>query len=636
MKDGFYLSTYLYINDLAYLTEIELRHDMNVSLWKKSGNNIELVKYWELERVTGLKQHKRAFYDKEHANSVINQLLSEFHLTINDMNEVWGTPELDTNSDYNSLVDYNQYCYHSVCHLFSSLLMDTDIFYNENILSLAVDGAPDNLLDQHIENKFYYMGSISEKGVIKDLFPIASPGIHWGFIRDYFGMREGTLMALGTASNSKLLCDKLDLILPKDKDGVSQVIDNLTELIEYVDKLCEQDVGVLFNGFDPNYSIEENRISMVVKEVQRISQIIMCKNIDYAIKTYGIDPRETYLALSGGFVLNCPTNSYIMGKYKFKNLLATPCVNDAGMSLGVALYAFYKWLQGNMHFKLKNAYYGNSDDKFDCFQEKYKQYIESVEDASLSQIVSDLIENPIIWFQGNAEIGPRALGNRSLLADPRSVRSKDILNKIKQRQWWRPVAPVVLEEYVDEWFKDSYKSPFMLNTFYIKKGKASLVPAVLHIDGSARVQTVSKEDNKWLYEVVQAFKEKTGIPIICNTSLNDKSEPIINNLDELFNFAINKRINIAYINGKRVKFIEQNGEIALGVKQRPIDFNKYLSDEEKRLLLEKLNPYHIDKEMITVYIQNPKLYKKIDLKEQSSVRMLQGVLKMRMNRYHIL
>lgn len=635
MKDGFYLSTYLFINDLAYLTNVELRHDMNLSLWYKSGNDIKLIKYWELERVTGLKQHRKAFYNVEQAKEIINQLLLEFNLNIDDINDIWGTPQIDTCNDFTSLNEYSEYCYHSICHLFSSLLADTEKFNNNNILSLAVDGVPDNVIDLNIEDKYYYTGCFSQNGVIKDVFPVASPGIHWGFIRDYFHLREGSLMALASASSSRLLNYSLKEILVTDKTSVSDVIDDVTELIKYVDNIKEENQGKLFTGFDPKFSVEDNKISMVVKEVQKVSEKIMCSNIEAAIKKYNINPERTCLAISGGFGLNCPCNSYVLKKYKFKDFIGIPCVNDSGMSLGIALYAFYKKLSNEMNFKFINAYYGENDEKLNEFREKYKDYIKTVDDVSLKKIVDDIIVAPIVWFNGNSEIGPRALGNRSLLADPRIERSKDVLNVMKQRQWWRPVAPVVLEEDVQDWFMDSYKTPFMLNTFNVKKDKLNKVPAIIHIDGSARVQTVDSNNNDELYKVVKAFKERTGVPILCNTSLNDKGEPIINTLDELFNFVMKKHVKVAYINGHRVEFKNEVSNVNFGICKRKIDFNGYLSSEEQKELLKKLNPYNVDGEKLLVFIQNPKLYDKIDLTKQSSIRILDGILKFRKNRFHV-
>ncbi|MGL5440439.1 MAG: hypothetical protein ACRDA4_08710 [Filifactoraceae bacterium] len=153
MKHSYYLSTYLFINELAFLTDIDLRHDMNVSLWKKTGDKIDLLRYWELERVTGLKQHRKAFYDVNQAKMFINELLKEFDLTLNDIEEVWGTPELSTGNDLDFMEQFPEYCHHSMGHMFGSVLMDSEIFFNEKIVSIVVDGAPDNVIEL-LENMF--------------------------------------------------------------------------------------------------------------------------------------------------------------------------------------------------------------------------------------------------------------------------------------------------------------------------------------------------------------------------------------------------------------------------------------------------------------------------------------------------
>jgi len=636
MKNGFYLATYLFINDLAYLSEIELRHDMNMSLWEKDGDKIQLVRYWEMERVTGLKQHRKAFYNVDHAKNIINRLLSELDLNLDDMIEVWGTPQLDTSNDYHSLEFYNEFCYHSICHMFSSMLMDTDIFYNEKILSMAVDGVPDNVLDRNIEDKNYYTACISEKGEIKNIFEAYSPGVHWGFIRDYYNLREGSLMALASASTSELYVCSLNLVLVHNKDQVSDAIDDITSLIQFVDGLTEKDIGVLFNGFDPAFSEEDNKISIVVKEVQKLSLLIMNKNIENAVENYGLEVKDTYISLSGGFVLNCPTNAHIMNKYNFKGFIAPPCVNDAGISLGVALYAFYKKNSSKIQFKFENAYYGEYDGNMSEFLEKYEDYIEDVSDIELNKAIDDIMGAPIVWFNGNSEVGPRALGNRSLIADPRTLETKDILNKVKQRQWWRPVAPIVLEEEVNNWFVDSYPTQYMLHTFMIREDRKTEIPAILHLDGSARIQTVSEKDNPLLYELLRTFQNRTQIPILCNTSLNDRGEPIINTLEEMINFILRKKILVAYVNGKRLLFRNHDKFNATEVAPRKIDFDEFNVKMKKEEELKRLNPYGADMELLKVYIQNPKLYGKIDLTKKKSIKILEGIVKLRKGKFHIL
>ncbi|MDE5872911.1 MAG: hypothetical protein K2H07_03255, partial [Lachnospiraceae bacterium] len=147
MKDGYYLSTYLHIDEIAHLYRFHIRHDQNVSLWKKEGNNISLVHYWELERLTGLKRHFLSFFNREQAEEFLNSLLSRYKLSLEDMEAVIGTPLLDTVDDYHSFMEFPTQSYHSVAHMFSSLMSDTQKFYNEDILAFAVDGGPDTVVD---------------------------------------------------------------------------------------------------------------------------------------------------------------------------------------------------------------------------------------------------------------------------------------------------------------------------------------------------------------------------------------------------------------------------------------------------------------------------------------------------------
>ncbi len=607
MKDGYYLSTYLYINSLAYVEKVPLRHDQNLSLWKKSGTKIELVRYWELERITGLKQHERAFYNTKQAYEVIAKLLAKCNITLNDIVEIWGTPQLDTTKDYHSLEDYPELSYHSLCHLFSALLLDSNVFYNHDMITLAVDGAPDNVIDHDIEHKNYYCGCYSRNGEIIDVFPVYSPGVLWGLARDYFREREGTLMALASACNSKLYDHSLNEVWVKEKSNVSNVVDNLMDLFKYVERITVEDEGVIFNGFDTNFTEKENKISMVMKVIQEQSHKIIEANIDYILQKYNIHTPTTYLALSGGYALNCPTNSYLMNKYHFAGFIAPPCVNDSGLSLGTALYAFYKKMKNQkMNFYFKDAYYGDEDDTLNELPDFYQQFIDCFENIKYDQLVEDIVEFPVVWFQGSSEIGPRALGNRSIIADPRSPKSKDMLNKIKQRQWWRPVAPIILEEDINEWFEQAYPSPYMLHTFKLRESQKNKVSAIAHLDESARVQTINKDTNPQLYATLVKFKEKYGVPILCNTSLNDKGEPIINTIQEALNFALRKRIKVAYINGKRIQLKNHDQYGIQNPLNRPINFDNYLSEEQKKLIIKELNPHKVSGEQLLVIfkIQN--------------------------------
>ena len=633
MKDGYYLSTYLHIGEISFLRRLNFRHDQNISLWLKRSNKVELVHYWEIERITGIKEQYYSFYNYDQAVGLINQLLKQYNLSIGDMQEVWGTPQLQTCNDYFSLYDYPNLEYHSVAHLFSSMLMDTDIFYNNPILSLAVDGGPDKVLDLDSHRKFY-AGGVSKNGSIIDLFPISSPGYIWGRAAYAFGYKEGTLMALAGACKSRLLNYQSTCMMINDlkttkgaRNEAKQYMKHLIETLNYFEG--ENSItDTRFSDYDADFSIRDNQISMAMKEIQNLSIQMMTKEIDTILERYQLNPCETYLSLSGGYALNCPTNSYLMNKYKFKGFLAPPCVNDSGMSLGIALYAFYKKNPG-FQFKLQNAYYGDADDRLSIISqsERFSYFISDITMLDYQQAVKDIIHAPIVWFNGRAEIGPRALGNRSLIADPRTVTSKDLLNKIKQRQWWRPVAPIILEEELHNWFENAYPSPFMLHTFRLKEDKIRQVPAIAHLDTSSRVQTVTEENNSMIYQLLLKFQQATQVPLLCNTSLNDRGEPIINRIEEAFNFALRKKIEIVYINGQRVKLHHFEDFTDTQCEKRPVDFFGYITPEDAKEKLSQWDPYNIPEDLLYTYLLTKNLHENFTIKNKTDIKALEKLSK---------
>lgn len=625
MKNGYYLSIYAHIDELVHLKKINLRHDQNMALWLKSDENIELVHYWEFERVTGLKHHGLSFYNVSQTSQIINDLLKPFNISLDDIVEIWGTPRLQTDDDYTSLKDYPDFTYHSVMHLFSSIFMDSNVFYNSKIIALAVDGGPDNVVDPEARKKDYYVGAFCDKGRIK-LFSIPSPGLLWMFMKIRYKMEEGSLMALGSASNSEAFIKVGDIYAIKNTEDIFGASKWFNDLAMKIESLSEEDTGKLFSGFDDRFSEKDNKISMVVKIIKKISFEIMEQIINNIVAENNVDPTETYIALSGGYCLNCPSNSYLMQKYKFKGFLAPPCVNDAGLALGIGLYAFNKKMD-KINFVFKNAFYGDSDPDTENIinSGRYSQFISSASKLDYSQIVNDLKNQPIMWFNGRAEIGPRALGNRSLLAEPRSFYAKDELNRIKMRQWWRPVAPIILEEAIDEWFIDGYPSPYMLHTFKIREDKKALVPAILHLDDTARVQTLKYEDNPDLYMVIKEFYKDTGIPIICNTSLNDRGEPIINKTEEALNFALRKEIKVVYINKWRLELTNFANYTVKGPFGRQEIFSNYIMQDDVANKEKQFNPSGLIDSQLVFYYNTPELHQ-YNLSNEKDVKSLVRIM----------
>lgn len=631
MRDGYYLSTYLHIDSEDRRLNVRIRHDQSLALWQKNGDNVELIHYLELERYSGYKMHDIALLNIDMAWELIDEFLGEHNLTRDDIIEIWGTPLIDTVDDYHSIDDYQKINYHSICHLFSSILSDSNIFYNDEIIALAVDGGPDAVVDEDSIKKFFYAGCYVCKGKIK-IWHINSPAQLWYYARQHYGLREGTLMALGSASTSELIDYKLEVERLDDFASFTPAYYEIKKLISYVDLLSENDEGISFNKWDNRFTIHENKISMVVKEIHKASIRIMEQNIEKLLVKYRVSPENVHLSISGGFALNCPTNSYLMHKYKFKSFVSCPCVSNSGIALGVGLYAFYKKMCGDVfNFQLKTAFHGSEYNGIDIPNE-YIKFIECIEFVDAKIVANDIISSPIVWVNGASEIGPRALGNRSIIADPRNEKTKDLLNNIKQREWWRPVAPIILKEHLNDWFENAYHSPYMLHTFDIKNSKRELVPAILHLDGSARVQSISEEDNYSLYHVIKAFYEKTNIPIICNTSLNDRGEPIINNLEEALNFALRKNINVLYFNSYRLMLKNHVDFNAKCPVERKWHKYFYTNAEEISIYQEQFANQGITLDMLKFYRKNPKLKKIFDLSKKDDVRKFKIYIKLIMSK----
>ena len=220
----------------------------------------------------------------------------------------------------------------------------------------------------------------------------------------------------------------------------------------------------------------------------------------------------------------------------------------------------------------------------------------------------------LVWLNQNAEIGPRALGNRSLIAATTSMEVKDKLNSIKKRQWWRPVAPLVMDELGDEFFSNYRTSLNMLLNFVVKPEKRDVIPAVIHHDGTARVQSVSNSSNAVLYSLLQAYYSRTGIPLLCNTSLNDAGEPIINTIEEAIEFALHKGLQTVCINGNTViKLRTDNSQLNLPFSLRNVELFSSSNESDETSFINKVNPFGLNTEELTLYFDNPSTYSCYDL-----------------------
>lgn len=237
------------------------------------------------------------------------------------------------------------------------------------------------------------------------------------------------------------------------------------------------------------------------------------------------------LCIAGGCALNCVANGKILKNTPFKEVYIQPASSDSGTAIGAALLAAMKYdeIKPRLGY-VKDTYHGPaySDSEIEiAIKESGKGY-EKVSDPA--EVAAQMLADGMVvgWFQGRMEFGPRALGNRSILANPSTQEMKDRLNRdVKHRESFRPFAPSVLKEKIDEYFEDASESPFMLLAFKIRPEKCSAVPAITHADGTGRIQSVESQINPLYHKLISSFYEKTGIPVVLNTSFNDKGEPIV-------------------------------------------------------------------------------------------------------------
>lgn len=236
------------------------------------------------------------------------------------------------------------------------------------------------------------------------------------------------------------------------------------------------------------------------------------------------------LCLAGGVALNCVMNARIRDRGPFKRIWVQPAAGDAGTALGAALSVdLQQSRRQERAYQMDHAFLGPaySDREIEDFLRWTKvpyRRLRDVPEEAAEMLAADRV---LGWFQGRMEFGPRALGARSILASPIHADMQARLNEIKDREDFRPVAPVVLEEEAGNWFVDAQVSPFMLFVHDVKAEKAERIPAVRHVDGTARIQTINAEQNRPYYDLLKAFQRRTGVPVLVNTSFNTRGEPVV-------------------------------------------------------------------------------------------------------------
>jgi len=315
-------------------------------------------------------------------------------------------------------------------------------------------------------------------------------------------------------------------------EGISMVWDNGEPKIGtvYSDKMIEafgparQEDGPLTDHY-----------KNIAASLQEMYEEVFFHLLDHVYK----ETKNPNLCLSGGCAMNSVANGKVFDRTGFKDLYVQSAAGDGGGAIGAAFYVWNQELKKPRSFVMEHAFWGPNFSEAEVSSElgvlsselgKLKCLVEKVEDeAELCRRTAERIaEGKVVgWFQGRMEWGPRALGNRSIVCDPRRADMKEILNqKIKRRESFRPFAPSIIRDAVGEWFETDYEVPFMLQVYQIREEKRALIPAVTHVNGSGRLQTVTEGQNPRYFQLIKAFEKLTGVPMVLNTSFNE-NEPVV-------------------------------------------------------------------------------------------------------------
>ena len=304
--------------------------------------------------------------------------------------------------------------------------------------------------------------------------------------------------------------------------------------------------------------LEKNKDEVLNKKYYNLaaaSQLVFEDIYFHLINSLYKKSKNNNLVISGGSALNCLANGKILKKTKFKNLFIPPVPDDSGAGLGAANFCFNVINKKQKRYVMNNNYLGPefSNNEIKKILDKYKIKYQYIKDVTKVAAISISKSKIIGWFQGKIEFGDRALGNRSILADPRNKNMKSrVNNSIKYREQFRPFAPAILNEHASTFFENPQSSFFMERTLKIKESKQRLIPAVTHLDGTGRLQTVSKSNNQKFYNLIMEFYKLTKIPIVLNTSFNYKGDPIVCSPDDAIKTFYLSGLDELYLGNYRI------------------------------------------------------------------------------------
>jgi carbamoyltransferase len=378
---------------------------------------------------------------------------------------------------------------------------------------------------------------------LKEIGSVAFPhslGLFYTSISQYLGFEnygdEGKVMGLASYGEPRFLDKMLGIVQPMGNGSFELNLDYFNHHIDGVEMSWDEGspyIGRIYSEKMCDVFGPARRADEEIADHHRDLAASLQKCLEFHLFRILNDLHErtgsTNLCMAGGVAYNSVANGLIRKNTPFHQCFIQPAAGDSGTALGVAYHLWNTVLGNPRQYVMRDACLGpeSTDQQLEQALRSsgaHYEYCEDIEERAADLLASGRI---VGWFQSRMEFGPRALGNRSILADPRHEAIKDVLNRrIKHRESFRPFAPSVMEEYMDEYFEESFASPFMLLVFRVKPEKRRAIPATEHVDHTGRVQSVSKDVNPKFWKLIDAFRRRTGIPLLLNTSFNE-NEPIV-------------------------------------------------------------------------------------------------------------
>jgi carbamoyltransferase len=401
---------------------------------------------------------------------------------------------------------------------------------------LSVDGMGDFV------STMWGSGKDNKLAVLAEINFPHSLGIFYTAITQWLGFPkygdEGKVMGLAPYGEPVYL-DQMRQIVRLQRDGTFELdLDYFVHHAEGATMTWADGEPTLGTLFSPKLVevFGEPRVprSEITKHHQDVAASLqaMLEEAEFALvrKLQG-ETRQKALCMAGGVALNSAFNGRVLPETDFADIYIHPAAGDAGTSLGVCYYIYHQLLGQPRTFSMHHAYTGPrfTNGRIEAVLKAQNLAYEALDEQKLVKRAAAIVAQGDVlgWFQGRMEWGPRALGNRSIIADPRRDDMKDILNaRIKHREKFRPFAPSILLEATGDYFDQTYPDPFMIKVYNVLPEKRAEIPAVTHVDGTGRLQTVEKDHAPLYWELINAFKERTGVPVVLNTSFNE-NEPIV-------------------------------------------------------------------------------------------------------------